>query len=82
MSERLRAILNSADEDGDTVADKILRAGIEAAENGDFRFWKEILDRIDGPVSSKIEIDKTIPLVTKVVGKRMPVEEMLNPTDQ
>ena len=40
---------------------KILRdlveRGIQEAINGDFRYWKEIYDRLDGKVNNSVEID-------------------------
>ena len=35
-------------------------AAIKAAQQGDFRFWKEIIDRFDGPIRQQIEQDQTI----------------------
>lgn len=50
LSDRLRTLLASPTQDGKTVADKLLEAAIEASKKGDFRFFKEIFDRHDGPV--------------------------------
>jgi hypothetical protein len=49
--------------DGDkTVGDRFLEAAIEASKKGDFRFFKEIFDRHDGPVptaTSDAKVDVT-----------------------
>jgi len=34
----------------------LIDKGIQEAINGDFRYWKEIYDRLDGKVASSIEI--------------------------
>jgi hypothetical protein len=34
----------------------LVLSGIAAAEGGDFRYWKEIFDRLDGKTISKIEL--------------------------
>ena len=47
-------------EDGRTVLDALARTAIKAAADGDFRFWKEIIDRLDGPIKQQIEQDQTI----------------------
>jgi hypothetical protein len=55
-----RAIEESARDDGRSVVDALARVAIKAAADGDFRFWKELIDRIDGPVAQQIEADQTI----------------------
>ena len=47
-------------EDGRSVLDALARTAIKAAADGDFRFWKEIIDRLDGPIKQQIEQDQTI----------------------
>lgn len=51
LGDRLRALLAVETEDGKTVGDKFLEAAIEASKKGDFRFFKEIFDRHDGPIA-------------------------------
>lgn len=55
-----RAIEESARDDGRSVVDALARVAIKAAADGDFRFWKELIDRIDGPITQTIEQDQTI----------------------
>ena len=55
-----RAIEKTETEDGRSVLDALAVAAIKAAQQGDFRFWKEIIDRFDGPIRQQIEQDQTI----------------------
>lgn len=45
---------------GRTILDALAMSALKAAQEGDFRFWKEILDRFDGPIRQQIEQDQTI----------------------
>jgi hypothetical protein len=55
-----RAIEKTETEDGRSVLDALAVAAIKAAQQGDFRFWKEIIDRFDGPIRQQIEQDQTV----------------------
>jgi hypothetical protein len=56
-----RAIADSVrEEDGRSILDALAATAIKAAAGGDFRFWKEIIDRFDGPIRQQIEQDQTI----------------------
>ena len=56
-----RAIEESIrEEDGRSIVDALARTAIKAAAEGDFRFWKEIIDRFDGPIRQEIEQDQVI----------------------
>ena len=56
-----RAIEESfREDDGRSILDALARTAIEAAADGDFRFWKELIDRLDGPVKQQIEQDQTV----------------------
>lgn len=46
--------------DGRSILDALAARAIKAAAEGDFRFWKEIIDRFDGPIKQKIEQDQTV----------------------
>ena len=48
------------DEDGRSLVDALALVAIRLAGEGDFRFWKEIIDRLDGPVKQQIEQDSTV----------------------
>lgn len=48
------------DEDQRTILDALARTALKQAAAGDFRFWKEIIDRFDGPIRQQIEQDQTI----------------------
>lgn len=56
VTDRLRKILAEGD-NGKDVAGALVKAALKAAEKGDFRFWKEIVDRVDGPVKQRIEAE-------------------------
>ena len=36
--------------DGERLADALIKTALDRAFKGDFRFWREILERIDGKV--------------------------------
>jgi uncharacterized membrane protein (UPF0182 family) len=52
LTDRLRALVEEG-EKGKT-ADAICKAAVEAAKSGDFRFFQEILNRLDGKVPDKL----------------------------
>lgn len=56
----LRAIEESEQPDGRDLTDALVRRAIKAASEGDFRFFKEIFDRLDGPVKQEASIDTTV----------------------
>jgi hypothetical protein len=60
LTTRLRKIVEESDQG---VADALMRAAVKAALKGDYRFWKEILDRLDGPVTQKQDQDVTYRIV-------------------
>jgi hypothetical protein len=49
---RLREILDS--EGGENVIEQLLTTALDEAKGGDFRFWKEIADSIDGKIPDRI----------------------------
>ena len=56
-----RAIEESfREDDGRSILDALARTAIKAAAEGDFRFWKELIDRLDGPIKQHVEQDQTI----------------------
>ena len=58
-----RAIMDTLTEEGvepRSVLDALAQTALAMAKDGDFKFWKEIMDRIDGPVTQKVEQDQTI----------------------
>ena len=42
-------------ETGEGLADALVRAAVDRALKGDFRFWQEIINRIDGKVPQQID---------------------------
>lgn len=56
LTDIIRKCLAQPDETYGTKADKLIALVIEHAEKGDFRYFKEIMDRMDGPVPSKTEV--------------------------
>ena len=57
ITDRLKAVLDETDDDGRTVAERIVQAGVDAALAGDFRFWQEILNRMDGKVQDEVSVE-------------------------
>lgn len=51
----------------------LVEAGIKAAENGDFRYWKEIFDRLDGKIPSPVEITEKQDADTGILVRVPPV---------
>ena len=58
LTGRLKKILDE-EVDGKTVAEKLVQAGVDAAIDGDFRFWSFIIERLEGKAVEKIETDNT-----------------------
>ncbi len=54
----IREILNN-EKSGAKRTKKISEVMLKAAEDGDYRFFKELLDRIDGPVKQIIATEKS-----------------------
>ena len=69
-----RAIEKTETEDGRSVLDALAVAAIKAAQQGDFRFWKEIIDRFDGPIRQQIEQDQTI-FIERISRQQRLIEE-------
>lgn len=67
ITDRLWVILFETDGDGVTVAERLVRAGVDAAMNGDFRFWSAIVNRIDGKVTDQIEQQDKVEVVLRYV---------------
>ena len=58
-----RAILDTLREEGEqprTILDALAQTALVLAKEGDFKFWKEIMDRIDGPVKQHVETEQTV----------------------
>lgn len=53
ITARLRRIV--LEDDGGKVAEALAREITKAALRGDYRFVREVLDRLDGPVKQQIE---------------------------
>lgn len=63
VRDRLKRLVT--EEDGGRIADALCDAATEAALKGDFRFWKEIVDSVDGPIAQKIqaEVGSTVKII-------------------
>ncbi|MAB58465.1 MAG: hypothetical protein CL524_13110 [Aequorivita sp.] len=53
MQDALRTMLED-EMTGEKLCDSLVRCAIEKALDGDFRFWQEIINRIDGKVPNRI----------------------------
>ena len=42
------------EQSGEKLADALVRVAVDRALKGDFRFWSEILNRVDGKVPNRI----------------------------
>jgi len=51
LSDRLREIIDKNDGE---IADALVKAAVKAALKGDFRFWQEIINRVEGKVADQI----------------------------
>jgi hypothetical protein len=52
LTDRLRKIVEQNEGE---VAEALIKAAVKAALKGDFRFWQEIMNRMDGPIVVKNE---------------------------
>lgn len=57
ITDQLRKIVEA---DDGKVADALARVIVKHAAKGDFRFAKEILDRLEGKVTDKLELDADV----------------------
>jgi len=53
LRDALKALLEAGD--GQKIKE-LAKIGLEAATGGDFRFWKEVFDRIDGKVIDALDV--------------------------
>jgi len=53
MQDALRTMLED-ETTGKHLCDALVKSAIDKALKGDFRFWKEIINRIDGKVPNRI----------------------------
>ncbi len=54
LTTKINRVLDEPDAEHGTKADALISMAIRAAENGDFKFFKEIIDRRDGKVPDRI----------------------------
>ena len=57
ITSRLRRVLNA---DGGKVAEEVAAIIIQQAKRGRFQFVKELVDRIDGSVVQRVQIEDAI----------------------
>jgi len=53
LSDHLRKLLDD-EENGENLADALVKMAVDRALRGDFKFWQEIMNRIDGRVPNTI----------------------------
>lgn len=68
---RLRELIDESDESSECLARAIAKTGLDMAKAGDFRFWKEVLDRIDGKPPETVQSEGKLEVVVRYVD--MPV---------
>jgi hypothetical protein len=51
LTKKLRDIVEKNEGE---VADALVRAAVKAALKGDFRFWQEIINRVEGKVADRV----------------------------
>ena len=66
LTARLRKILDEV-EDGKTVAQRLMEAGVEAAKKGDFRFWNAIFERMEGKVPDHLATQGEVEVIIRHV---------------
>lgn len=60
LTARIKAALDKEEDGGKTVAEALVDVGVKAAMKGDatgFKYWLEILNRIDGKVADRLLAD-------------------------
>jgi hypothetical protein len=77
VTDRLKELLN---EDDGKISDALAKSIIKAALKGDYRFVREILDRVEGKVTDKLDIDGEVRVIEQrfVVAKRPPDDDLRN----
>jgi hypothetical protein len=73
----LRALDNARREDGRGLEDVLIGRALKAASEGDFRFFKEIFDRLDGPIRQEQVVD-TVVTVERVSRRQSDPDESDN----
>jgi len=61
-------IINLLGENDGKGADAFVRAGVQAALSGDYRFWEHIYNRVEGKIPERLAGHDGGPLVREVVG--------------
>lgn len=75
LTSKLKKILSQQDpkHPDKTNADTVMEVAVLAAKTGEFRFFQEILNRVDGKVADKLDLNEQ---QIKMFGKEAPVEEV------
>ena len=56
LQDELRRMVDD-EATGEDLCNALVRAALDRAFKGDFRFWQEIINRIDGKVAQSHEVD-------------------------
>jgi hypothetical protein len=67
LTTKLRRVLDEGDPKHGSKAEALIAVAVSAARRGDFRFFKEIIDRMDGKVPERIAGSDGEPLRIEVV---------------
>lgn len=54
LTDKIRRVLDEPDADHGTKADRLIAMAVQYADAGDFRYFKEILERVDGKVADRV----------------------------
>lgn len=74
LTTKLRRILSEECKGYDDRGDRVIELAVQAAENGDASFFKEIFNRIDGKVPDETIIVNRIQVeVVHVIASKLPV---------
>lgn len=66
ITDQLRKLIEKPDANGRTMAEVLAQKAIDKAEEGDFRFWNALVDRIDGPVVKRIAVEDAHDRASKI----------------
>ena len=72
------ALRDALDANDGELVETLAQVAIDKAKGGDFRYFKEIMDRVDGKVTDKVQHDGQLGIFSQLVADRkgVPDEEL------